>query len=195
MIGHKVVPSRRGGIELVLTTLTPLLVKRGCEVTCYNRSGDKIENEYIGMVKDHTYKGVELKKVFTINKKGIAALISSFVASVCVAVGKYDVVHYHAEGPCAMMWIPKLFGKKCIATVHGLDWKREKWGTGFGSRYIKFGEKILAKYADKVIVLSKKAQKYFKDCYGIETVLIPNGVVRPQKQKPQLIKEMYNLEG
>lgn len=27
MIGHKVVPSRRGGIELVLTTMCPLMVK------------------------------------------------------------------------------------------------------------------------------------------------------------------------
>ena len=45
MIGHKVVPSRRGGIELVLTTLCPLLVKRGHKVVCYNRSGDKVENE------------------------------------------------------------------------------------------------------------------------------------------------------
>lgn len=24
-----------------------------------------------------------------------------------------------------MMWLPKLFGKHCIATIHGLDWQRE----------------------------------------------------------------------
>ena len=45
MIGHKVVPSRRGGIENVLTTLCPLLVEMGHDVTCYNRSSDKVENE------------------------------------------------------------------------------------------------------------------------------------------------------
>ena len=51
MIGHKVVPSRRGGIENVLTTLCPILVEKGLDVTCYNRSTDKIENEalYDGM--------------------------------------------------------------------------------------------------------------------------------------------------
>ena len=42
MIGHKVVPSRRGGIEKVLTSLCPLLVEKGAEVTCYNRSSDKV---------------------------------------------------------------------------------------------------------------------------------------------------------
>ena len=52
MVGHKVVPSRRGGIENVLTTLCPLLVEMGHDVTCYNRSSDKVENEYVDMVVD-----------------------------------------------------------------------------------------------------------------------------------------------
>ena len=195
MIGHKVVPSRRGGIELVLTTLCPLLVKRGHKVVCYNRSGDKVENEYVGTVKKCRYQGVYLKNVLTINKKGLAAMSSSFFASIQAAVGKYDVIHYHAEGPCAMMWIPKLFRKRCVATVHGLDWQREKWQNGFGSKYIKFGEKILAKYADEVIVLSKGVQQYFKDTYGRDTVFIPNGVTRPKKRNPKLITAKYGLQG
>ena len=82
MIGHKVVPSRRGGIELVLTTMCPKMVKRGHQVTCYNRSGDKVENEYVNTVKNGTYKGVKLKKVLTINKKGLAAMTSSFSAAI-----------------------------------------------------------------------------------------------------------------
>ena len=69
MIGHKVVPSRRGGIENVLTTLCPLLVEAGVDVTCYNRSSDKVENEYIGTVENKKYRNVSLKKAWTINKK------------------------------------------------------------------------------------------------------------------------------
>lgn len=195
MIGHKVVPSRRGGIELVLTTLCPLMVKRGHQVTCYNRSGDQVENEYIDMVNHEKYQGVCLKKVFTIHRKGWAAMTSSFFASIHAALGRYDVVHYHAEGPCAMMWIPKLFGKRCIATVHGIDWKRDKWKEGFGAKYIKFGEKVLAKCADEIIVLSTGVQEYFKDTYNRDAVFIPNGVTRPQRRNPQLIKEQYGLSG
>ena len=69
MIGHKVVPSRRGGIENVLTTLCPMLVEMGLDVTCYNRSSDKVENEYIGTVENKKYRNVSLKKAWTINKK------------------------------------------------------------------------------------------------------------------------------
>ena len=194
MVGHKVVPSRRGGIELVLTTLCPLLVKKGQVVTCYNRSGDLVENEYIGTVNNEYYEGVRLKNVWTIKKRGLSAMTASFSAAICTAFGKYDIVHFHAEGPCAALWIPKLFGKRCIATVHGLDWQRDKWKQGFGAKYIKFGERILAKYADEVIVLSKGVQQYFKNIYGRDTIFIPNGVVRPQNQEAKLITEKFGLK-
>ena len=64
MIGHKVVPSRRGGIENVLTTLCPVLREMGLEITCYNRSSDKVENEYVGTVDASAYDSLfdELSK-------------------------------------------------------------------------------------------------------------------------------------
>ncbi len=194
MIGHKVIPSRRGGIENVLTNLCPLLVENGAEVTCYNRTSDKIENEYIGTVQKDMYRGVKLKKAWTIKARGVSAMLSSFTAAICAAFSKYDVVHFHAEGPCAALWIPKLFGKKCVGTVHGLDWQREKWGKGFASKYIKFGEKVLAKYADEVIVLSDSAHDYFKETYNRETTVIHNGISRPERKDANIITSKYALE-
>ena len=193
MIGHKVVPSRRGGIENVLTTLCPMLVEMGLDVTCYNRSSDKVENEYVGTTKNNMYNGVKLKKAWTLDVRGIAAMIASFTAAIAASFGRYDVIHFHAEGPCAALWIPKLFGKKCVATVHGLDWQREKWGKGFASKYIKFGEKVLAKYADEVIVLSQAAYDYFKETYNRETTIIHNGISRPQRKDAALITQKYGL--
>ncbi len=193
MIGHKVIPSRRGGIENVLTSLCPLLVQFGAEVTCYNRTSDKVENEYVGTVRDKKYKGVRLKKAWTIKARGISAMLSSYTAALSAAFGRYDIVHFHAEGPCAAMWIPKFFGKKCVATVHGLDWQREKWGSGFAAKYIKLGEKTLAKYADEIIVLSKSAADYFKETYDRETKIIPNGIDRPIRRKANKITETFGL--
>ena len=195
MVGHKVVPSRRGGIELVLTSLCPLLAEAGVEVTCYNRSSDKVENEYVGTVENKMYRGVKLKAAWTINARGVSAMVASFTAAICAAFGNYDVVHFHAEGPCAAMWIPKLFGKRCVATVHGLDWQREKWGHGFASKYIKFGEKVMVKCADEIIVLSESARTYFKATYNRDTVVIHNGIDRPVKKQANLITERYGLAG
>ena len=193
MIGHKVVPSRRGGIENVLTTLCPLLAEIGIDVTCYNRSGQKIENEYIGTVIDGKYGEVKLKKAWTLNFRGLSAMIASFTAAISATFGNYDVIHFHAEGPCAAMWIPKMFRKRCVATVHGLDWQREKWGKGFASKYIKFGERVMVKYADEIIVLSESARDYFKQTYNRETVLIHNGIERPAKKDAEKITELYGI--
>lgn len=193
MVGHKVVPSRRGGIENVLTSLCPLLAEKGVDVTCYNRSSDKVENEYISTVKDEKYKGVTLKNAWTINARGLSAMVASFTAAVCAALGTYDIVHFHAEGPCAAMWIPKMFGKHCVATVHGLDWQREKWGHGFASKYIKFGERVMVKCADEIIVLSESAREYFRETYNRETVLIHNGIDKPIKKEADQITKLYGL--
>ena len=66
--------------------------------------------------------------------------------------------------------MPKLFGKRVVVTIHGLDWQRAKWG-GFATRFLKYGERNAVKYADEIIVLSKNVQNYFKETYGRDTVL------------------------
>ena len=109
------------------------------------------------------------------------------------ALGKYDVVHIHAEGPAFFSWIPKLFGKRVVVTIHGLDWSREKWKSGFGSKFIRQGEKNAVKYADEIIVLSKGVQDYFERTYGRKTHFIPNGVNRPVIRQPQLIMDKFAL--
>ena len=194
MIGHKVIPSQRGGIENVLTSLCPLLAELGAEITVYNRSSDKIEDNYLHEVRNGFYKGVRLKTAPTIKLRGISAMIASYTAALRASFSNVDIVHFHAEGPCAALWIPKLFGKKCVATVHGLDWQREKWKRGPASKYIKTGEKVMAKYADKIIVLSESARTYFKDTYKRDTVLIPNGIDRPKHTAADKITKLFGLK-
>lgn len=193
MIGHKRIPSREGGVEIVVEELSTRMIDLGHQVTCYNRKGHHVSGSEFDTTTLSEYKGVQLKNVWTLDKKGLAALTSSFSAALKAAFGKYDVVHFHAEGPCAMLWIPKLFGKRCIATIHGLDWQRAKW-SGFASKYIQFGEKVAAKYADEIIVLSKNVQQYFQTTYQRKTRFIPNGVNRPIIREAKEIVDKYALK-
>ena len=194
MFGHKRIPSREGGIEIVVEELCRRMVQKGHAVTCYNRKGQHVSGaeftEQVGAV----YEGIKMKSVPTIDAKGLAAVTSSFFAALKTAFGKYDVVHVHAEGPAAFCWIPKLFGKKVILTVHGLDWARAKWQGGFGEKYIRFGEKMGVKYADEIVVLSKGVQTYFKGTYQRDTKFIPNGVIRPEQVAPEIIIDKYGLQ-
>ena len=109
--------SREGGIEIVVKELCTRMALNGCDITCYNRAGHHVSGaEYDKTIE---YAGIRQKVVPTIEKKGLAAVSSSFFAALCSAFGRYDVVHIHAEGPAFFCWIPKLFGKRVISTIHG----------------------------------------------------------------------------
>ncbi|MBE6824418.1 MAG: glycosyltransferase family 4 protein [Ruminococcaceae bacterium] len=193
MFGHKRVPSREGGVEIVVEELATRMVGHGHLVTCYNRRGHHVSDAKFDKVNVDSYKGVKIKTVFTIDKKGLAAVTSSFFATLRCVFSKADVVHIHAEGPAFMTPLLKLFRKRVIVTVHGLDWQRDKWSDGFACKYIKSGEKMAVKYADEIIVLSKRVKSYFKDTYNRETVYIPNAVNDPEILDAQLITEKFGL--
>lgn len=190
MLGHKHVLSREGGIEIVVKELSTRMVEKGHHVICYDRRASHISGEALDVRKE--YKGVKIVPVWTIEKKGIAAVTSSFVAAWKAAWSDADIVHIHAEGPAVMCWIPKTKRKKVIVTVHGIDWKRAKW-RGFAGKYIKWGEKQAVKKADEIIVLSKGMQEYFQKEYGRKTVFIPNGVKKMEAVSAQLITEQWGL--
>ena len=197
MIGHKQVPSRDGGVEVVVWELATRLQKAGFEVDCYNRSG-KINNceapSKVNGKKGKYLNGIRIITVPTFPDVSFNAAIYTFFATIRALFGHYDVIHYHAEGPCLMIWLPKLFGIKTVATIQCLDWQRAKWNK-FASWMIKIGEKRAAKYADEIIVLSKSVQQYFIDTYGRHTHFIPNGIMRPAIRKPNIITKDYGLIG
>lgn len=195
MLGQKHVLSNEGGVEKVVREISTRLVRLGCDVTCYDRRTKHVMNSEENLSTLSEYEGVKIKSCITIDKKGLAAVSSSFFATLKILFSDVDVVHFHAEGPSAMIPIIKFFSKKkIIATIHGLDWKRDKWGTGFASRYIKFGEKMAAKYADEIIVLSDGVKKYFEETYNRDTHFIPNGVSRPEVLSSNIIGSKYSLK-
>ena len=120
MLGHKRIPSREGGVEIVVEALATRMAAAGHAVTCLNRRGNHVSGKEYGAEALQEYKGVRIRSVLTLDKKGLAAMTASVTGAVVAALGPYDVVHFHAEGPCAMLWLPKLFGKRCVATIHGM---------------------------------------------------------------------------
>ncbi len=206
MLGHKRIPSREGGIEIVVEKLATGMARLGHSVTVYNRRGHHVSGAEYDNINDtdsptdqdtddgqDRYKGVRIKRVWTIDARGLAAVSSSVFASIAAAFGPYDVVHVHAEGPCLMCGFIKFMGKRVIVTVHGLDHKREKWGR-FASWYIMQGEQAAVKHADEIIVLSKAVQDYFMELYGRRTIYIPNGVDAVKPLEADIITDKWGLK-
>lgn len=194
MFGHKRIPSREGGVEIVVEELSTRMAAQGYPVTCYSRGGHHVSGAEFDGKTLRQYEGVRIKTVPTLDRKGLAAVTSSFGAAICSAFTKAEIVHIHAEGPAFMCWIPKLFGKRVVVTIHGLDWQREKWKPGgFASKFIRLGEKMAAYFADAIIVLSRNVQDYFWSTYHRETKWIPNGVTRPEIAEAEEITKQFGL--
>lgn len=193
MIGHKRYGSREGGVEVVVTELARRMAALGHEVTCYDRSGADVMTGDAADCRARVVDGVRVVPVRTIDKKGLAALSSSFFATLAAIKDRPDVIHYHAEGPCVPLPLAKHAGIRTVATIHGLDWQRAKWGK-LASTYIKMGEKAAATKADGLVVLSKSAQSYFVGAYGRTATFIPNGIETKQLRPVNHIKEKWGLD-
>ncbi|RGX08018.1 glycosyltransferase family 4 protein [Paraclostridium sordellii] len=191
MIGQKGIPAKSGGVEKHVEELSKNLISKGHDVTVYCR------NTYVKDNQLEMYKGIKLKTIKTIENKSLDAIIYTLKATIhSLFIGKYDVYHYHALGPASLSFIPKIFGKKVIVTVHGLDWQRDKWGK-FAKLYLKLGEYITGKFSNKIISVSKNLQNYFIKKYerkGKDVVFIPNGVNIIEPLEPNIIKKKYGLE-
>jgi glycosyltransferase involved in cell wall biosynthesis len=185
MIGQKGIPAASGGVEKHVEEMAIRLVQQGHEVTVYCRNTYITENQ-------KEYRGVKLVTIGTIPSKSLDAIIYTFKATMHSLFKRYDVYHYHALGPASLSFIPKIFRKKVVVTVHGLDWEREKWDK-FATCYLKFGEFITGHFADKIVSVSKNLTGYFMDKYKRtkeDVVFIPNGVNIENSLIPSEIKKL-----
>lgn len=187
IIGHKQIPGRSGGVEVVVEELASRLAHRGVEVVAYNR---KIK----GHPSPANFDGVHLTDVFAPDNKKLNAVVYSYLATIRAITSGVDVIHFHALGPAASLWLAKLFGKKVVVTVHGLNYKNPKW-KGFGAKYIKFGERLAMRRADEVVVLSRSIQDYYRDEYGRECHFLPNGLSMPDSIDDDSCLDRLELRG
>jgi glycosyltransferase involved in cell wall biosynthesis len=192
IIGHKRIPSNEGGIEKGVEQHATRMVSLGHDVTVYNRGGDNVfGSEYNGK-KLKEYKGIKIVTIPTV--KGPACVpIYSFLAVLHAAIKRYDCVSIRASGPCVMIPLAKFFRLRVVASLHGIDSQRDKWN-GFASKYLEFGERMAATKADVCLVLSKNMKEYIDHKYNVNSVLFANGIDKPMKHTPEIIKQKYGLE-
>ena len=189
LIGQKGIPvTHGGGVEKHVENLAVRLAELGHEVLVYTRRNytDKRLKEY---------KGVRLISLPSIPTKSLDAISHTLFACLDVIFRKVDVVHFHSIGPSSLLWLVKLFKRKTpvLATFHSQCYYNEKWGW-FAKSYLKLGEYMACRKADRVITVSKSLSEYVSHKYpGAKVAYIPNGVNMPQILEPQEITTNWNL--
>ena len=192
ILGHKQIGIRSGGIEKTVYEIALRLSERGHDITVFDRrplfvpAADNVE--------DRLAK-IRIRKIPTFRGKAEVP-VYSLLASIAAGTGGFDVVIFNASGPSVMIPVTRLFGKKTVSFIHGLDSRSVKWGR-FASWYLKLGEKTAARYADRVLVLSENIRSHFISEYGIQPELVFNGIDMPASAvdlKETEILSRYGLE-
>ena len=119
-IGGRGVVGKYSGIETYYEETGKRLVKSGHQITIYCRNHFTPETG--------VREGVRILRLPTIRTKHLDTFVHSLISTVHASFSDYDVIHYHTLGPALFSLIPRMFGKKTVVTVQGLDWQRRKWG-------------------------------------------------------------------
>lgn len=188
--GTRGIPGIQGGVETHCQHLYPRLAAMGHDVTVIRRSCYVDEADSCG----ESYQGVHIADVFAPRKKSLEAIVHTFLAVVKARRMNPDVLHIHAVGPSLMTPLARLLGMKTVVTNHGPDYERQKWGR-LARFMLKTGERMGAKFANAVIVISQPIADTLARLYGRrDTDLVYNGVPAPKKAAATGYIESLGLE-
>ncbi|RYU61456.1 glycosyltransferase [Methylolobus aquaticus] len=168
MIGQRGIPALFGGPERHVEELAVRLAARGHDVTVYTRPSYTDP----GLL---SYRGVHLKSLPSLATKHLDAITHSVICTLHAIYSGADIVHFHAAGPGLLCWLPRLVGRSVIVTLHGQDWRRQKWG-GFASKVLRIGEWVSARLPHATICVSSTLKQEIDRVYGAAADFIPNGV-------------------
>ena len=189
-IGQKGIPAEfvgTSGIEFYVESLAKNLINQRNKVSCYVRNWATSKSL-------KKYQKIKLIHLPSINTKHLDALSHSLISSCHACFNDVDIVWYQAIGPAFFSCLPKLCGKNVYTTIHGLDWRREKWNW-CAKLFLKLSEKILVKFSDEIFVVSNDLQKYYWKRYHRKTIYLPPIVPKLRKLKPNIVTKKYGLKG
>lgn len=191
-IGQKGIPAASGGVEYHVDRLSRELARRGHDITVYVRSW------YTPRTLT-SLAGVRLVHLPTLRTKHLDAAGHSFLASWHAVRSGAEIIHYQAAGPAAFSVIPRLFGRKVVATIHRRDWEAEKW-SGPARLLLRLAGAAAVRVPHRTIVVSGSMLAPRKGGNRRTFRIIPNGAEEPRPRpwapipgQPSLAPKKYLL--
>lgn len=174
MIGARGISTDQiGGIEAVVTELTKALATSCFRFNVYIRKSVAPYRE--------TNKYIRLIKIARLPTKHLDTFSYSIFASIHASFS-CQVVHYHGVGPAMMCWLPRIAGKRVIVTIHGADWRRDKWNS-FAKLSLLFCAWIVRFFAHDITAVSQPCADETSKVIGRRVICIPNGLLESQLQE------------
>ncbi len=185
IIGSRGYPYVYSGYETLVKELAERLVQEGLAVTVYC-------HKHLFKERPKEVNGVRLVYVPTLAGKSLSQLSNSSQAMLHAAFSGYDVVLVVNVANGFFGFIPRIFGKKTLINVDGLEWLRPKW-KGLGAKFFYWAAKAAPYCYNEIITDSVEMEKIYQQQFRTSSTVIAYGANPRFSQKPELI-EKWDLE-
>ena len=179
ILGIRGIPSNfpgSSGIDTYIEQLLPFLPQK--QLVLYPRSW--IKKSTCSLIKDN-----QIISVLCIHHKYLDTGIYTFFCTLQAIFHQDNIFWYHTPGSCLLIKLAKIFNKKTILTIHGIEWQRQKWNTPFNRFFLKSLESMAVHNSDICTAVSQDLCQYIQKTYHKNCTLTPASLVI---QKPIPLK-------
>jgi glycosyltransferase involved in cell wall biosynthesis len=125
-----------------------------------------------------SYRDIRVEPLWTVRQKHLETFVYTFLSLMRARFSeKADVVHIHAIGPNLLTPLARLLGLVVVATHHGHDYQRLKWGR-IAKTALRLGESMMVLFAHRVICVSEASADMLRarfPAHAAQISYIPNG--------------------
>lgn len=186
ILGTRGIPASYGGFETCVEEIAPRLAARGHDVSVYCRS-DNPKEEAV------SHRGVSLIHLPKLRTSFVASPFNSLVATVHGAFSSADILHYFGCGNVPFTLLGRLFRKKVVLTLDGIEWKRDSYSTAARMYLRSFAENAMV-FPNVTAADSRSAQEWYHKHTGVLPKYIPYGTVRSSGYNESILGR-YGLTG
>ena len=167
ILGTRGIPANYGGFETFAERLALHLVGEEARPTVYCRKAYASAGS--------PWQGVRLVTLPTIRSKYLDTVVHTFLSAVHLVAtnGPRDVVLCNAANAPVVPFL-RLFGRRVLLNVDGLEWRRSKWGVA-GRSWYRMGEWLSVRTASVLVTDADEVRTYYRVRHDTDSVMIPYG--------------------
>ena len=167
ILGTRGIPAAYGGFETFAEQLAVRLVADATPVTVYCRS-----HFATGQA---THRGARLVTLPTIRSKYLDTVVHTALSALHVVLtrGPRDVLVCNAANAPVVPFL-RLFGRRVVLNVDGLEWRRGKWGV-LGRSWYRMGEWLSVHTASVLVTDAEEVRTYYRVRHETDSVMVPYG--------------------
>lgn len=167
MIGSRSYPAAHGGIEVAVEELSAALAEMGHLVTVFSDIKSSSPSSDIN---------IDVRSTTAIRTKYTHTASLVMLNLLTMQPRDFDIVHIHGVGPAfPLMVTPNAYkATPTVATIHGIDWEREKWPNLARRFFKKISTRALTN-AGALTAVSRPDAEQVEKLIGIPVAHIRNG--------------------